>query len=268
MKKRWVGSGWKMNLLSPEVEAFCRDLRAGLPRISMAVEMFVVPAYPYLQMVAEQLKGTRVHVAAQNMHWEERGAYTGEVSPAMLRDVGVSLVELGHHERRTLFHESDEDINRKVHAALQHGLRPVICVGEAENVGAAQAAGIVMEQMRGALAGVSSRALREILFAYEPGWAIGTSGAPAPRDYVAGMHTALRRGIATLYGEEVAAAVPVLYGGSVGEDNAAAYLDESAVSGLFVGRAARTADGFLRLAEQADAKTFEVNERSGPFASR
>jgi len=264
----WMGSGWKMNLLTADVEAFCTELRHALLETSLSVNVFVVPSFPYLNMARELLAGTAVHIAAQNMHWEPAGAYTGEVSPAMLQDIGVSIVELGHHERRTLFHESDEQINCKVLAALMHGLRPLICVGESEPVNHDAATERIGAQVRAALQGVSPAQLAAVLLAYEPGWAIGTGGNPAAPDHVVEMHIAMRETITGLYDRRMAEAVPILYGGSVRAANAGAYLREPAVDGLFVGRAARRAADFMQLIQLAESLRGGEQSSSDEAASR
>ena len=251
MAGMWLGSGWKMTMLRAETDAFCRELDAYVRQHQPPIELFIVPAYPYIGQARSILDSSPVRVGAQNMHWEDAGAYTGEVSPRMLIDVGASIVELGHHERRTLFGETDAMINRKMKAAFKHGLRPLLCVGEAVRMEEAEAVAIVQGQLRGALEGVGVDVLHELLLAYEPGWAIGTGGEAADASYVTGMHAALRQLLSDLASPETADAVPILYGGSVDQHNAERYLRAQGVDGLFVGRAARRAADFIALIEMA-----------------
>ncbi|MBN2554498.1 MAG: triose-phosphate isomerase [Anaerolineales bacterium] len=253
MKQLWMGSGWKMNLLGQDVDNYCRQLKDALQDAPAGVEVFIVPAFPYLKMASSLLRGTPVHIAAQNMHWAAAGAFTGEVSADMLRDVGVSIVELGHQERRSLFHETDEIIHRKVLAALGAGLRPLICIGETAQGAEAAAAASCQRQLDTALMDVSASEAQALLIAYEPGWAIGAGGIPADPGFVARIHDALRLKLTQRFGDEAAAEIPILYGGSVSLGNAERYLHEDAIDGLFVGRAARSAADFIRLIQLAQA---------------
>jgi triosephosphate isomerase len=248
----WIGTNWKMNKTLSEALAFANGLERALPGIDPTVQPFIIPPFTAVREVKAALSQTRVKVGAQNMHWEDRGAWTGEISPSMLKDCGVDLVELGHSERREHFGETDRTVGMKVAAALRHGLLPLVCVGEtlAER-DAGRADDVLRTQVLGALEFVEDAARAQpILLAYEPVWAIGAGGIPATADYAGARHSLIK---------EVAASVlpivpPVLYGGSVDQRNAATFISEPDVDGLFVGRAAWEVDGFLkviRLASEA-----------------
>ena len=205
------------------------------------LQPFVIPPATAIAAVAEILPpGGPVLVGAQDAHWQDEGAWTGEVSVPQVKDAGARLLEIGHSERRAHFAETDERVNLKVHAALRHGVLPLVCVGEDATQRAAGAeVELVTAQVRAALAGVPAHA--RVLLAYEPVWAIGDAGTPATPDQVRHVVAA----IAAVAGP----ARPVLYGGSVSLDNAAALSAIPEVAGLFVGRAAWDVEGFLALAD-------------------
>jgi triosephosphate isomerase len=234
-----------MNKTLGEALAFAQILR-GIDWRSppyAGVLPFVIPPFTALAAVSAALRDTPVLVGAQTMHWEDAGAWTGEISPVMLRDCGAALVELGHSERRAHFAETDEAINRKVAAALRHGLRPLICVGESAAERRAGRAGAVLgRQVELALRDIPAERARDVLIAYEPVWAIGHDGTPAEPCYVAAMIAALRAALPAPF-----AGVSLLYGGSVDAANALAYARIDGVDGLFVGRAAWEVEGFLRI---------------------
>jgi triosephosphate isomerase len=239
----WIGTSWKMNGTVAQARAYAAALSsAALPR-PPEVQVFVIPPFTALLAFREALGETPVLMGAQTMHQGEAGAYTGEVSPVMLREVGCALVELGHSERRALFNETDEAVNAKVHAALRHGLRPLVCVGETareRSLGAARET--VLRQAVMAFADVSPADLPSCLLAYEPVWAIGERGMPATPDDAAGIHKMLK---------DRFPAVPVLYGGSVAPGNAAGFTSRQEIDGLFVGRAAWTAAGLSAVLDAA-----------------
>jgi triosephosphate isomerase len=208
--------------------------------------VFVLPPFPLIEPVARVLSGGPVRVGAQNVHWEDSGPFTGEVSAPMLVEVGATIAEIGHSERRQLFGETDKMVRDKVAAAQRHGITPLVCVGEPESVRASgDAAEFVAAQVRAALAGARPDA--ELWLAYEPVWAIGDQGRPATPEQADDMHAVIRGAAVDALGT-AEADVPVLYGGSVDADNAAGFMAAPSVSGLFVGRAAWTADGLLAVA--------------------
>jgi L-erythrulose 1-phosphate isomerase len=239
-----IGSSVKMHLSVEEVRAWlprCADLLSPIE----GVELFVLPPFVCLQMAADLLRGSRVAHGAQNMHWEERGAYTGEVSPTMIRAFGGTFVELGHAERRRHFGETDETVNLKVRSALRHGLRPIVCVGESTR-SAASADDTVGAQVRRALGGVAPNDLDRVVVAYEPVWAIGQPQAAEP-GYVFDRHRAIRATLVDLYGDAAGTRPTLIYGGSVAPDNAAELTADPSVQGLFVGRAALRPEGFREI---------------------
>ena len=239
------GTNLKMHQTPVESANFYRELAAAGP-VPERCQRFVIPPFTSLPAVTELARQERagIWVGAQNMHWATEGAYTGEISAPMLVALGVDLVLLGHAERRDLFHETDSDVNKKVLAALEHGLRVLLCVGEtADERSRGTGTEIVARQLRVALEGTDAAAIPLLQIAYEPVWSIGEGGVPAQPADVAPIVGVIRT---TLYDRlgRGSQAVPVLYGGSVNPDNAAAFAAVEGIDGLFVGRAAWTASGF------------------------
>lgn len=252
MTRIWVGTNWKMHKTLAESLAFADAFAGFLPQVDARIQPFVIPPFTAVREVKKALAGTRAMVGAQTMHWADHGPWTGEISPLMLKDCGLDLVELGHSERRAHFAETDEAVGRKVEAAIRHGLIPLVCVGEtlAERE-AGRAEAVLSAQVAAALQFLSEEARQaRILFAYEPVWAIGEAGIPASADYADGRQALIKEVAARLLPETP----PVLYGGSVNPDNAAELIRQPHVDGLFVGRAAWQPQGFaqiLRLAADA-----------------
>lgn len=247
----WVGTSWKMNKTLAEGLAFADALAAFVPGLDARVQPFVIPSFTAIREVGRALAGTRVKVGAQTMHWADAGAWTGEVSPLQLVDCGLDLVELGHSERREHFGETDETVGRKTEAAVRHGLIPLICVGEtlAERE-AGRADAVLIEQTVAALGRLDAgQKGREILFAYEPVWAIGDSGIPATADYADRQQALIGRAAAEVLGR----VPPVLYGGSVNPGNAAELVAQPHVDGLFIGRSAWAPEGYIDILERVAA---------------
>lgn len=247
--KLWIGTSWKMNKTLAEARAFAQALVVadGHSRI----QRFVMPPFTALREVSAELEGTSVRVGAQNMHWSEAGAWTGEISAPMLVDCGATLVEIGHSERRAHFGETDETVARKVAAAARHGLTPLICLGETrEERDAGQASAVLRRQTTAALSGLDPvQKSAPILLAYEPVWAIGAGGAPASPDYAEARH----REIIETAAQSLGRAVPCLYGGSVDAENCTAFLARAPIDGLFIGRAAWTVEGYLDILNRCAA---------------
>lgn len=234
-----VGTSWKMNKTRPEAQAWVAEVCAGLPPLGADDQVFVIPPFTAIAPAKEAAANTPLLVGAQNVHEADAGAFTGEISAAMLRELGCDIVELGHSERRTLFNESDLAIAAKVHQVLTAGMRPLICVGEdAPTREAGKATDYVLSQAHAVFAHVQPNELADCWLAYEPVWAIGSGSTPATPAQIAPVHAALRDNFPT---------IPLLYGGSVAIDNAAALVATPAVDGLFVGRAALAAQGFLTI---------------------
>ncbi len=261
----WVGTSWKMNKTLSEAQEYARRLLGGLDvRQLGSVQPFIIPPATALSTVAGVLNGDRrVLLGAQNAHWEDDGAWTGEVSVPQAADAGAQLVEIGHSERRTHFGETDAMVRLKVAAVLRHGLTPLLCVGEpAEVKEAGGSSEFIVRQADRALDGLSKEELSRVLIAYEPVWAIGAGGRPAEPDELRNPFAAL----AHRWGHRAAG---LLYGGSVALDNAAALLAIPHVNGLFVGRAAWQADGYLALldiaAETAANRSTDWSGRKSTF---
>jgi triosephosphate isomerase len=241
----WLGTSWKMTKTLDEARTYVHGL-AGVPAPA-GVELFLLPPLTALHAVLAALPdGSPIRVGVQNAHWAPEGAVTGEVSMRQVRDAGAQIVEIGHSERRDQFGETDEIVGAKVRAALDQGLVPLVCVGEPWSVrSAGGAAEHVADQVRAALSGVRAAEVSEVLVAYEPVWAIGASGRPAePADLVEVLDRIRSVVAASSPGARLRG---LLYGGSVSTDNAAALLRLEELDGLFVGRAAWTAEGFAAL---------------------
>ena len=251
MARYWVGTSWKMNKTLAEGLAIAEALAAFVPALDPAIQPFVIPPFTAVREVKAALAATRVKVGAQNMHWADAGAWTGEVSPPMLTDCGLDLVELGHSERRAHFGETDATVGLKTAAAVLHRLVPLVCVGEtlAEREGG-RADEVLTAQVLGALGSLNGEALSaEILFAYEPVWAIGENGVPASADYADDRQALIKKVAASRLG----ALPPVLYGGSVNAGSAAELIGRPHVDGLFIGRSAWQAEGYIDILKRVSA---------------
>lgn len=245
METLWVGTSWKMNKTLVEALAFADALVAVLPDLPETIQPFIIPPFTAVREVKRSLSTTRTLVGAQNMHWADEGAWTGEISPVMLRDCGLDLVELGHSERRQHFAETDHSVGLKTSAALRHRLTPLICVGETlaqREDGRADA--VLTAQVAGALQFLEPGASPEnLVFAYEPVWAIGESGIPASSPYAERQHALIKRVAAEIIG----APPRVLYGGSVSVENAADLVVRPGIDGLFIGRAAWPVEDYIQI---------------------
>lgn len=239
----WIGTSFKMNKTLSEAQAFAEGLRSADKRRDTRIQRFVIPPFTAVREVKAMLASTSVKVGAQNMHWADHGAWTGEISPVMLTDCGLDLVELGHSERRAHFGETDDTVGLKVEAAVRHGLIPLICIGETADEKAAGRAGEVLErQVRGALSRLEGEARNApLLLAYEPVWAIGDKGVPATPAYADARQADISAIAAAVLGRRV----PCLYGGSVNADNCAELIACPHVDGLFIGRSAWAVEGYL-----------------------
>ena len=250
MRKKFVAGNWKMFTTASSATALARAVAQGVgseDRVSVAV----CPPFPYLERVRDAVRGSNVALGAQNLYPEREGAFTGEVSPGMLADVGCKYVILGHSERRHKLGETDEFINRKVLAALQAGLQVILCVGEtlAERE-AGKMEEVVTTQLAGGLAQIGREMMSRLSIAYEPVWAIGTGRNATPQQAQL-AHAFIRRQIADQVGSEVARALVIQYGGSVKADNAASLLSQPDVDGALVGGASLKADEFLAIVRAA-----------------
>lgn len=244
--KRLVVGNWKMHETQSTAASLASNIAHGLSGFdSSDVGVVLAPPFTALASVAKVIAGTQVDLGAQNLHWADRGAYTGEISPVMLADFGVRYVIIGHSERRRYFHETDADVNEKTKAALAHGLTPIVAVGETEKD---RDAGLTDErvtlQIRAGLAGISEEHLQNIVIAYEPVWAIGT-GKNCDREEAERVMALIRNSMPALRN------VPILYGGSVTPVNFEGYLSGSQCAGGLVGGASLRAESFMELVEIA-----------------
>ena len=239
-----VAGNWKMNTVAQSARELVEGIMgAGLDDVS-SVEKILCPPFTYLALVSELSRGTTLKVGAQDLHWEEKGAFTGEISPLMLRDFATHVI-IGHSERRLYFGETDESVNRKLKAALAHGLVPIVCVGETEQERLGNVTEEVLRrQVQGAISEVELP--QTVVVAYEPVWAIGTGNAATARDANDAIGF-IRGEIALSQGDEVAQAVRILYGGSVSPANIAEFVAEPEVDGGLVGGASLVADSFAQM---------------------
>ena len=250
MRTPLVIGNWKMHGTIPEARALAGGIRDGLKR-PRGVEVAICPPFTALAAVAELVTGTPIALGAQNCHHEPSGAHTGEISVPMLLDLGCRFVLAGHSERRREMGESDTQVNRKVVAAVAHGLTPVLCVGETADERRQGLTFTTVEgQLRAGLAGVEPAALGKIVLAYEPVWAIGT-GVNATPGQAAEVHGYLRGLLSELASKEVAQTVRILYGGSVKADNVDALAAEGEIDGALVGGASLVAQGFIAIVRKA-----------------
>ncbi len=250
MRTPFIAGNWKMHKTVEEAVALVQELRAALEGI-VGCDVAACPPFPALAAVREALAGSAIGLGAQNMHWEEQGAFTGAVSPRMLEGV-CDYVIIGHSERRNLFGETDEMVNKKLHAALAHGLKPILCVGEnLQQNQAGETEEFVGGQVRAALTGMTAEQARGITVAYEPIWAIGT-GVPATGE---GANTIIggtvRGTLAEMYGDDVAQAIRIQYGGSVKPGNTAEFMAQPEIDGALVGGASLRAADFVVIVREA-----------------
>ena len=247
----WIGTSWKMNKTRTEARQYTEALTRTLNATPVSAAVWLLPPFTALGAVCEAARGSSLRVGAQNMHWADDGPYTGEVSALMIKECGAQLVELGHFERRQAFGETDEVVNKKVCCALAHGLAPLICIGEtAMQRDYSVAREVVAYQVKVALHGVDPARLPDITIAYEPGWAIGKDGTEAEPVAVNAMHRLIRDVISSKYGTTISEQVYIVYGGSVTQDNAMSFANQTEVDGLFVGRAALEVDSFAAIIKE------------------
>ena len=237
MRKKIIAANWKMNMTVGEAGGFLDNFLRELGEES-SVDVVIVPPFTALSFVNDRLaKTSHVKLGAQNMHWEKSGAFTGEISASMLRDLFVRYVVLGHSERRTLFGETDSIVNKKVHAAHEATLKPILCIGETlEQRDAGKVEEVLECQLRGSLAGLSAKELAETVIAYEPVWAIGTGRTASPQQ-AQDAHAFIRKTIAVIGDPAIAEKIRIQYGGSVKPDNARILMSQPDIDGALVGGA-------------------------------
>jgi triosephosphate isomerase (TIM) len=242
-----LAGNWKMYKLQGEAVKLASALRNGLGDVLATRDVVVAPPFTSIGVVADALRGSGIGLAAQNVHFENEGAFTGEVSGPMLKDAGCTHVIVGHSERRQYFGETDEGVARKAASALAHGLTPIVCVGETlgEREGS-RTMEVVARQVDGALAGLSAEAVSRLLLAYEPVWAIGTGKVATP-EQAQEVHAFIRARVEASHGRETASGLRILYGGSVKPDNVASLMAQADVDGALVGGASLKAESFLKI---------------------
>ena len=249
MPNRFIVGNWKMHNTISQAETLIREILA-IYQAHPSVELAMAPPYVALQAVARLLAPTPITLAAQNVCAKDEGAFTGEISPPMLKELGCQYVIIGHSERRHLFGESDEAINEKIHAALRHDLQPIFCIGERlEEREAGQTHSVIQRQLQQGLAGLEPKDLGNVTIAYEPVWAIGT-GHAATVEQATEVHAAIRSYLTThwnLNSEQIR----ILYGGSVTADNAHALFQSPHINGALVGKACLNSESFVKIAEIA-----------------
>ena len=245
MRRKVIAGNWKMNMLPNEAMDFIQELTP-LVKDTKNEVILCVP-YTDLFYAFLHVQGTNIKIGAQNMHWEEKGAYTGEVSAPMLKSIGVEYVIIGHSERRQYFAETDETVNKKIKSALAHGLKPIVCVGETlEQRESGQTEQIVTSQVEKAFEGIPTSELEKITIAYEPIWAIGT-GKTATKEDANSTIMQIRKKLAEMYGQNEANGVIIQYGGSVKSANAKELFEMSDIDGGLVGGASLKADEFSKI---------------------
>ncbi len=242
MRRKIVAGNWKMNMLPNEAMSFINELEP----YAKSAKCEIILCVPYTDLFYSLLtaQNTNIKIGAQNMHWEESGAYTGEIAPNMLKCINVEYVIIGHSERRQYFAETDETVNKKIKSALKHELNPILCVGETmkqRELGLEEE--VIKQQINGALEGITKEQAEKIVIAYEPIWAIGT-GKVATKDDANNMIKLIRKEIELLYNKEVANNVSILYGGSVNKNNSKELFETSDIDGALVGGASLKVDEF------------------------
>lgn len=246
MRKPIIAGNWKMHKTAGEGALLVREL-AALTKTVTDVEMVVCPPFTALAAAAGAVAGTAIGLGAQNMHWEEKGAFTGEIAPGMLKDIGCTHVIIGHSERRQYFAETDKTVNQKTKAAFKAGLAPIVCVGETLAEREANATEkVVGIQVKGGLEGLTAEQAANLVIAYEPVWAIGTGRTASAGDANA-VCAFIRRTVGAMFGQIVADSLRIQYGGSVKPDNIAELMAQPDIDGALVGGASLEADSFSKL---------------------
>jgi triosephosphate isomerase (TIM) len=250
MRKPLVAGNWKMNKTVEEARLLVTEMGRGLKEIQ-GVEKVLCPPFLALVAVNALLQGTDIGLGAQNMHWEEKGAYTGEISPSMVAEF-CKFVIIGHSERRTYFGETDETVNKKILMAHKVGLTPIVCIGEtlAEYEGG-RTADVVRRQAREGLKGIAAEFAEKIIIAYEPVWAIGTGRASSSENAESVHRDVVRNELELMFGSDVSQAIRILYGGSVTAANAAEFFSQPDIDGALVGGASLKPDEFIKITQAA-----------------
>ena len=253
MRKVIIAGNWKLNKTPREAIALVEELKREVVDIN-GVDIVVCPPFTALDIVSESILETNIALGAQNLYWQDSGAFTGEVSAPMLKDLGVQFVIIGHSERRQFFGETNETVNQRIHAALTHHLTPIVCIGEnlAERE-ANKTFDVIKHQCEGSLANLTTDEIRQIVLAYEPLWAIGT-GKTATPEQAQEVHAFIRQLLGKLFNTDVAQSVRIQYGGSVTPQNIAALMAQPDIDGALVGGASLKASSFAAIIKSACKK--------------
>ena len=268
-RKVFIAGNWKMNKTAAETVELCKGLKEKFADVCPCkAEVAVCPPFTSIAAAIEELKGSNIKVGAQNIHWADNGAFTGEISGAMLKEMGVEYVIIGHSERRQYFGETDETVNKRLQAALKYELKPIVCIGEtlSEREGN-QTEAVLEKQIRGAFAGIKECCFRKVVIAYEPVWAIGTGKTATPDGLIAfafrqsfstatpdmaeATHAFIRKVVADLYGQAIADETVIQYGGSMKPENSKQLVAQADIDGGLIGGAALKADSFHDLVKNA-----------------
>jgi triosephosphate isomerase len=242
----FIAGNWKMNKTVEEALFLVRELKGSLKEVK-EVEVAVAPPFTALYPISQELKGSSIHLASQNLFWEEKGAFTGEISAGMLKECGCHYAIIGHSERRQYFSETDDTVNRRIKAAFNHGLKVIFCIGETlqEREGK-KTFSVVERQLEGGFKGIGEKEMEQIVLAYEPVWAIGT-GKTATPEQAEEVHRFIRQKLERLYSKRVSESVRIQYGGSVTPENIKGLMDQEDIDGALVGGASLKAESFARI---------------------
>jgi L-erythrulose 1-phosphate isomerase len=243
-KRPWIGTNWKMNKTFAEADEFARVVAGSQFADCAKAQLFAIPSYLSVPRVADALSGTKVHVGVQNMHWEDAGQFTGEISAGQAKDAGATLALIGHSERREMFGETDETVSLKAAAAVRHGFVALVCIGDTkEEFDAGRTGEVLRRQTEIALSRIDWAGDPSVVVAYEPVWSIGVKGVPAEPDFVEERHAEIKE----LFRSAIGRDLPLLYGGSVNPGNAVDLSTRAPVDGLFIGRSAWDANNLLAI---------------------
>ena len=251
-RKIFIAGNWKMNKTAAETKELCEALKAKFASFCPCkAEVAVCPPFTSIATAVEALKGSNIKVGAQNIHWADNGAFTGEISGAMLKEMGIEYVIIGHSERRQYFGETDETVNKRIAAALKYDLKPIVCIGETlEEREGNKTEAVLAKQIKDGFANIAASDMAKVTIAYEPVWAIGT-GKTATPDMAEETHAFIRKTFAELYGAEVAEALVIQYGGSMKPENSKDLVAQKDIDGGLIGGAALKADSFYDLVANA-----------------
>jgi triosephosphate isomerase len=242
----FIAGNWNMNKNVGEAVELVNQLKASISRVE-GVEVAVAPPFTALDAVRKELEGSSIRLAAQNLYWEEKGAYTGEISPLMLKELGCQYVIIGHSERRQFFGETDETVNKRIKAALKQGLNPIFCIGETLKEREEERTFLVVgSQLEGGLKGIEEKEMKRMVIAYEPVWAIGTGKTANPQQ-AEEVHHFIRQRLEKLYGREIAEGIRIQYGGSVTPENVKGLMSQKNIDGALVGGASLKAETFSKV---------------------